>query len=119
MKDKIILDNAKFFVHLGVSEKELKKKQPIFVTIELLCDIRSAAKEDDIEKTFNWEQIHERMFELISSQQWRLVETLAEKLASCLLKNFSPQAVRVRVEKPSSLKGKKVHFCAVDIERKP
>jgi len=119
MNDTIILDNAKFLVHLGVTDKERKKKQPVFITLTIQKDIRPASENDDIEKTINWEHIHDVLDGVLTSQPWNLVETLAENIASKLLQKFSPEMVRVRVEKPHSLKEKNVHFCAVEIERKP
>ena len=52
--DKIIIKDAKFLCNIGMSSEERRKKQEIFVDIELFLNTKKAAQTDDIKDTVNY-----------------------------------------------------------------
>ncbi|MBS3116626.1 dihydroneopterin aldolase [Candidatus Woesearchaeota archaeon] len=114
--DKIILSQGLFFTHIGISEKERKKKRKIFVDVELFVNIRKAARTDDIQDTVNYSLVHTTIKKLMNKKQYHLLESLAERISTELLQQFPLQKVLVRVKKP--LPYKNIGYAAVEIVRK-
>ena len=112
--DKIIVKNARYQCNVGVSVEERSVKQDILVELVLFCDIKKAARSDSISDTFSYSQVNKRIKE-ITQNSYKLLETIAEKIAKAILTEFAVKKVLVRVKKPAALKN--AAFAAVEIER--
>ena len=112
--DKIIVKNARYQCNVGVSVEERSVKQDILVDLVLFCDIKKAARSDSINDTVSYSQVNKRIKE-ITKNSYKLLETIAEKIAKTVLNEFAVKKVLVRVKKPAALKN--AAFAAVEIER--
>lgn len=118
MHDKIIIQGARFLVHLGVSVEERKKKQTIIIDCELFYPLKNAGATDDLQHTLNYSEVHALLKRLVESHEWHLIEAIAEKSAMAVLQSFPVHGIHIVVKKPGALALKDVDYCAVDIMRK-
>lgn len=115
--DKIIIKNACFLCNAGVSQEERRKKQEIFIDIELFLDIKKVSQTDDINKAINYSTIHNSIKNLIENKEYKLIEAIAEDIAKNILENFAISEVLVRIKKPQALADRNVSYVGVEIIR--
>ena len=100
---------------IGVWEWEKNIKQKLVFDIDLACDIRPAAESDDLTKALDYQAIAERVKEITESNQFELIESLAEKVANTILSEFSTNWIRIKLDKGQAVTG--VKNVGVVIER--
>lgn len=104
MSDRIALMNMRFEGKHGVLPEEQVEAQPFEVDAELFMDLRAAGSNDDLTKTADYRGVFEICRSTIEGPSVRLIETLAETIASRLLADFAEVGVGdvvVRVRKPA------------------
>ncbi|WP_027725249.1 dihydroneopterin aldolase [Tuberibacillus calidus] len=101
MADKIYINKMAFYGYHGVFPEENRLGQRFFVDVVLECDLREAGQTDDLKKTINYAEIYEAVKGIVEGKPYKLVESVAEKIAETLLVTF-PLLVRchVKVTKP-------------------
>ncbi|MBI2104477.1 MAG: dihydroneopterin aldolase [Candidatus Omnitrophica bacterium] len=114
MADTLSLQDITVECRLGVHEWERETPQTAWVDLELAIDAAAAAAADDVEATVDYAALVESVRRLAQSRPYRLLETLAEEIASLVLGEAGTPWVRVRVKK-QALPG--VGYAAVEIER--
>ena len=107
MKDKIFLHGLEARCLIGIFKWERKIKQKVLVDLEFPTDARKAARSDQIRNATDYKRIAKRTLDFVSKSKFYLIETLAEKLASCLLKEFRLKAIRISISKPGAIRGAK------------
>ena len=88
---------------LGVHPSERIRVRPVWLDVSLECDVRAAAKTDQLEDTLNYEALEAQVVGFAKKTRFRLVESLAEHVAAICLEQPRVTAVRVLVEKPGAL----------------
>ena len=100
---------------IGVWKWERQTRQKVIINLDMAIDIRKAAASDELADTLNYKGVSKRISSFVTDSEYNLVESLAEKIATILLKEFSIPWCRVQVEKPAALRG--VRNVSVVIER--
>jgi len=98
--DVIRLKNMIFYAHHGYYEAERELGQKFEVDIELQCDFRGAAINDDLKKTIDYRKIYKIAKEIFENYKFKLIETVAERIASRILELPGIENVLIRVRKP-------------------
>ena len=104
-KDYIVLTSLKVRCIIGIFGWERKKKQDVLINLKFPCDIRKVSRQDDIADTFNYKKIAKSIISFVEKSQYQLIETLAEKLADSLIKNFQLLEIYLSVSKPGAVRG--------------
>lgn len=100
--DKIILRELHFLARHGVLPIETENSQRFSATVELELPLAAAGKSDRLDQTVDYCAVQEVVRTIIEGSHKRLIETLAETVATELLKAFSMlTAVTVEIIKPS------------------
>jgi 7,8-dihydroneopterin aldolase/epimerase/oxygenase len=86
--DKIYINNMKFYGYHGVYPEEQKLGQRFNVDLVLECDLKDAARSDEIESTVHYGQAYELTKEIVEGEPRKLVEKLAEEIARAILGKF-------------------------------
>lgn len=115
--DRIVIQEARFQSRVGVSDEERARPQEIAVDIEAFRDLRAAGESDDLSETVCYAAMHEKAAHIIGGNAFHLIETIAERLAAMVLREFPIEKVIVRVRKPAALAERKVQYAAVEITR--
>ena len=97
--DEIHIEQLDVFTRIGVPEEERAKPQRLTVSISLWPYQQTSDLADHIERTVNYSAVAEETKNFVRDQSVSLIETLAERLASHLLKSFPIQKVTIEVRK--------------------
>ena len=118
MADVILLEGIQVPAALGVTAAERSQRRPVLLDLEVESDLRRAGRTDRIGDTLHYKRIFEIVQDVASSQQHKLVEALAERIARAVLEKFpAAAAVRVAVRKPTPIAGV-LRYAGVRIERR-
>src|SRR5690606_29211823 len=102
--DLIYVRNLRIECTIGVFEWERRIRQTVAIDLDLAADVAAAARSDRLEDTIDYKAIAKRLIEYVGASQFRLVETLAEKVAQVVLGEFGVRWVRVRINKKGALR---------------
>ncbi len=105
MRDKIFLHGLEVRCVIGIFGWERKIRQKVTIDLEFPAGIRKAAKTDRIEQASDYKKIAKHTIAFVEKSRFRLIETLAEKLAGSLLQEFSLPEITVRLSKPGAIRG--------------
>lgn len=103
--DTIFLRDLRVDTIIGIWEWERRIRQTVSIDLRMGTDIARAAETDRIEDTLNYKQVAKRIRQFVSESSFKLVETLAEKIAGIVLNEFEVPWVEVSVNKPGAIRG--------------
>ena len=90
---------------IGIWDWERRVKQKVVIDLEMGADIRKAAASDAIEDTLDYKKVSKRLLQFVSDSQFQLVETLTERIAEIVVKEFGVPWVRVKLNKQGAIRG--------------
>jgi len=97
--DEIHIEQLDVFTRVGVPEEERAKPQRLTVSISFWPYQQTRDLADNIEGTVNYSAVAEETKNFLRDQSLKLIETLAEVLASHLLKSFPIQKITIELRK--------------------
>jgi dihydroneopterin aldolase len=98
--DIIKLTNIVFYAHHGYYKAERELGQRFELDIEIGCDLREAAVSDDLKKTIDYRAIYSIAKDAFENYKFKLLETVAERIAHQVLESHPVSSVLIRVRKP-------------------
>jgi len=113
--DVIFLRGLEVECIIGFIDWERRVKQTVVVDLELPVDCRNASIRDEVEDTLDYKKVAKRVIAFIESSEFKLVETMAHRLALTLLEEFGIEWVRLSINKPGAIRGSR--DVGVSIER--
>lgn len=116
--DRILLHGLEFFGYHGVLPEENRLGQRFVVDVELAFDTRAAGRTDDLTKTVDYGALFTDVRAIVEGPAAKLVETVAERIASRILDVYGAESVRVRVRKPDVPIPGTLEFVGVEIVRR-
>ena len=102
--DRIFLRGLTAECIIGFIDWERRVKQTVVVDLELPVDCERAAASDEVADTIDYKRVAKRVLAYIETSQFKLVETLAQRLAMVLLEEFALDWVRVSLNKPGAIR---------------
>ena len=114
MGDRLIISDLSASCCVGVTKDERCRRQPVWIDLELGIDVRQAASTDDVEKTVDYAQLAQAVKQLVEGKPYRLLETMADEVATLVLSRFKTSRVGVRIKKRAL---PDIGFAAVEISR--
>jgi dihydroneopterin aldolase len=103
--DIIYLHDLRIDTVIGVFDWERRVRQTVILDLEMAVDIRRAAASDDLADTLNYKAVAKRLLDFVGHSEFQLVETLAERVAELVLKEFTVPWLRLRVNKQGAVRG--------------
>jgi FolB domain-containing protein len=97
--DEIHIDQLDVFTRIGVPDEERAKPQRLTVSISFWPYHQPGDVADHIERAVNYSTVAEETKSFMQDQSVNLIETLADRLASHLLKIFPIQKVTIELRK--------------------
>lgn len=104
---------------IGIYEWERRVRQLIVLDVEMVADIRRAALSQNVADTLDYHAISTRLTAFIQEQQFLLLETLAERCAEWLQREFSIAWLRFTVAKPTAVVSAQSVGVQIERGRKP
>ena len=102
--DRIFLRGLTAECIIGFIDWERRVKQTVVVDLELPVDCRRASVSDDVADTVDYKRVAKRVLAYIEASEFKLVETLAHRLALLLLEEFGLDWVRISLNKPGAIR---------------
>ncbi|MCR5792405.1 MAG: 2-amino-4-hydroxy-6-hydroxymethyldihydropteridine diphosphokinase [Lachnospiraceae bacterium] len=116
--DFIEIKQLEVFAKHGVMREENILGQKFLISLKLYLDTRSSGKRDDLDKTVNYADVATYVTDFVKENKFKLLETLAEKLAQKILIRYSlVESLDIRIEKPWAPVGLPLKTIAVEIHR--
>jgi dihydroneopterin aldolase len=113
--DKVIIRDLKIETIVGLYAWERIARQTLLLNIDLITDIRQAAKDDDLRFTIDYSAVCTEVTMLVQKRKFQLIETLAEEVAVMIQEKFSVAGLRLAVYKMDVLTN--VRRVGIEIER--
>ena len=96
------LINAVFYGHHGVMKEEHRIGGRYEVDVSVDLDFESAAVNDDLEETVNYEKVYVFVRELMTENNFYLIEKIAYRIANKVVEFYPDiESVEVTVRKPN------------------
>ncbi|MEJ0085509.1 MAG: dihydroneopterin aldolase [Pseudomonadota bacterium] len=105
--DRIFLHGLAVECIIGFIEWERRTKQTVVLDVEMPVDCARAAASDDVVDTLDYKRVAKRLIAFVSGSDFKLVETLAHRVALLILEEFEVEWVRLSVNKPGAIRGSK------------
>jgi dihydroneopterin aldolase len=113
----ILIKDLRLFGHHGVYEKEKREGQPFVIDLEIEADIVDATRRDHLKDTVDYGQVVNRVARIVEEESFDLIEALAEKIATELLREEKIKKVSVTVKKPEAPLSRSVEYVGVRLVR--
>lgn len=98
--DNIKLTNIVFYAHHGYYEAERELGQRFELDIEVECDLVRASETDELSDAIDYRKIYSLAKDTFENHKFKLLETVAERIAQQILESFNTNSVLIRVRKP-------------------
>jgi len=102
--DRIFLRGLTTECIIGFIDWERRVKQTVTLDIELPVNCRRAAESDEVADTLDYKKVAKRVLAFVEASEFKLVETLAHRLALVLLEEFALEWVRISLNKPGAIR---------------
>ena len=118
-QDHLFLRDLRVDAIIGVYPQEREWRQPLRFDLDLYVDTRPAGRSDELADALDYSAVAERVQDIARDAQARLIEHLAQRVATALLAEFPLQAVTVTLTKPNAVPaaaatGVRIHRAAGD-----
>ncbi|MBN1480402.1 dihydroneopterin aldolase [candidate division KSB1 bacterium] len=99
-QDRLSILGMTFHAHHGLEDHEIENGQRFEIDVEMLLDISKAAATDHLRDTVDVRKVYKDIQTIVVNQRFYLIETLSQRVADTMLKNYDIEQVTVRVRKP-------------------
>jgi 7,8-dihydroneopterin aldolase/epimerase/oxygenase len=100
--DRIHVTGIEVWGRHGVLTDERAKAQRFLIDLSVMFDSAPAAASDDLNDTVDYGILAERVHAVVESESYRLIETVAGRVADTVLADPRVSSVRVTVHKPQA-----------------
>lgn len=116
---QIRIEDLEIFANHGVLSEENILGQKFIISAQMDLDIESAASDDDITNSINYADVCAFIEDFTKSNRFKLIETLADRIAIGILQKFSKaNSVEVEVKKPNPPIHLHFDYVSVKVKRK-
>ncbi len=117
--DHITIEDLEVYAYHGVFEEEVNLGQKFLVSAKLFFDASAAGKTDDLNKSVNYAEACSNITKWMKNNNCRLIETVAERLATKLLKDYPiVREAEVTIKKPWAPIGLPLECVSITVDRK-
>lgn len=103
--DKVFIEALEIETTIGIYDWERRIRQPLVFDVEMSFDNRVPAATDAVADTLDYKAVSRRLREFVAGTDFGLVETLAERCAELVQREFGVRWVRLKLSKPGAVRG--------------
>lgn len=103
MSDKVFIRELTAFASIGAYEWEHTIKQRLVFNIEMEWDFRKAVENDNVEYCLNYAEVSQKILDFVESTPFKLVETVAYKVADLLQTEYGIEKLKIELHKPKAV----------------
>lgn len=117
--DIINIENLRVYAYHGVFDFEKEKGQDFYISASIFLDLYKAAASDLVDNTINYADVCADISELVRTNKFDLIETVAEKIAVMILNKYKEVGeIIITVSKPNAPVDMEFENISVTIKRK-
>ncbi|MCX8618660.1 dihydroneopterin aldolase [Gilliamella sp. B2923] len=102
-KDRVLIEGLTLFTTIGVYQWEKTIKQKLILDLEMAWDNQPAGKTDDVSLCLDYFAVSQTITTFIQSNQFELIECVAERIAELVIEKFGVNWLRIKVSKPDAI----------------
>ena len=102
--DRIFLHGLTAECIIGFIDWERRVRQTVVLDIELPVDCRRASLSDEVADTLDYKSVAKRVLAFVAASEFKLVETLAHRVALLILEDFPVEWVHISLNKPGAIR---------------
>jgi dihydroneopterin aldolase len=103
-QDRIFLRGLTTECIIGFIDWERRVRQTVVLDLELPVDCRRASEVDEVAATLDYKRVAKHVLAYVAASEFKLVETLAQRVALLILEEFGVAWVRVTLNKPGAVR---------------
>lgn len=103
MRNKVFIHELVAFATIGAFEWEHTIKQRLIFNIEMEWDFSKAVETDDVQFCLNYAEVSQKILALVEHTPFKLVETVAYRVADLLQQEFGVKKLRIELHKPKAV----------------
>ncbi len=117
MTDRIDLKGIEVLAKHGVLEHEQEKAQVFRADVTVITDLSKAGESDDLDDTLDYSELALEVREVVGSESYKLIETVAARVADAIMSNPRVSGAVVTIHKPGAPMDLVFEDVSVTIER--
>tara|TARA_B100000242_G_scaffold200883_1_gene145383 strand:+ start:491 stop:886 length:396 start_codon:yes stop_codon:yes gene_type:complete len=114
-KRKVVIKDLILNISIGIHSFEKQKKQRVKFNIKILTDPLLKPNNNDLSTILNYEEIINKLENLVNKSHYELLEDLAENIFEILFKNKITKKVNLKIEKLDIIK--KTSSVGIEVEK--
>ena len=114
-KRKVVIKDLILNISIGIHNFEKQKKQRVKFNIKILTDPLLKPNSNDLSTILNYEEIINKLENLVNKSHYELLEDLAENIFEILFKNKITKKVNLKIEKLDIIK--KTSSVGIEVEK--
>ena len=114
-KRKVVIKDLILNISIGIHSFEKQKKQRVKFNIKILTDPLLKPNNNDLSTILNYEEIINKIENLVNKSHYELLEDLAENIFEILFKNKITKKVNLKIEKLDIIK--KTSSVGIEVEK--
>ena len=100
--DQLTISSLSVFTKIGVHKWEQAINQRLLIDITVPTDVSHC--HDDLTNTIDYDKLCQLVTTYVESNQFALIETVADQVAQLIKNEFAIQSLTVQVAKPQAIK---------------
>ena len=114
-KRKVVIKDLILNISIGIHSFEKRKKQRVKFNIKILTDPLLKPNSNDLSTILNYEEIINKLENLVNKSHYELLEDLAENIFEILFKNKIIKKVSLKLEKLDIIKN--TYSVGIEVEK--
>ena len=114
-KRNVVIKDLILNISIGIHSFEKRKKQRVKFNIKILTDPLLKPNSNDLSTILNYEEIINKLENLVNKTHYELLEDLAENIFEILFKNKITKKVNLKIEKLDIIK--KTSSVGIEVEK--
>lgn len=117
--DVVFIEDLRIETVIGIYDWERQIRQTVALDLEMAFDNRVPAASDKIEDTLDYKRVSKRLIAFVGESRFELVETLAERCAEIVMREFGVAWLALKLSKPGAVTGSKAVGVRIERGKRP
>ena len=117
--DHVFIEDLRIETVIGIYDWERNIRQTVALDLEMAFDNTVPAASDRIDDTLDYKRVSKRLIAFVGESRFELVETLAERCAEIVMREFGVSWLRLKLSKPGAVTGAKAVGVVIERGRRP